>query len=116
MAPSGGHDKAESSHGSSGAHDMVCQANALVACCRVQVLKRHAQAAVTLAPSTQQRSYVLDDVVGAAVAGVAMGFALVTLYLAQRSSAQFGVLYVMIYILGYMAKVPLSWPSACMLF
>lgn len=55
------------------------------------MLKRHARAAITLAPSTQQRSYVLDDVVGAAVAGLAMGFALVTLYLAQRSSAQFGV-------------------------
>jgi hypothetical protein len=49
----------------------------------VKALKRHAQAAVTLTPSAHARSYAVDDLAGASVAGLAMGFALVTLYLAQ---------------------------------
>ena len=68
------------------------------------MLKRHAAVAVTLAPRAQKRSFLLDDLVGMAVAGLAMGFALVTLWLAQRSSAQFGALYIMIYIMGYILK------------
>lgn len=94
----------------------VLSSNGLSAWRRVKVLKRHAQAAITLAPSSQPRSFLVDDLAGATIAGLAMGFALVTLYLAQRSSAQFGVLYVMIYILGYMAKVFLYFISFIIIF
>ena len=76
------------------------------------MLKRHAAVAVTLAPRTQARSFLLDDLVGMTVAGLAMGFALVTLWAAQRSSAQFGALYIMIYIMGYILKARRS-PSPC---
>ena len=91
---------------------LIFNSRCMLAIRRVKVLKRHAQAAITLAPSSHARSYAVDDLAGATIAGLAMGFALVTLYLAQRSSAQFGVLYVMIYILGYMAKVP-CWCFLC---
>ena len=82
----------------------------------MKVLKRHAALAVTLAPQTQKRSFVLDDLVGMLIAGLAMGFALVTLWLAQRSSAQFGALYIMIYIMGYILKArppPRPGPGSC---
>lgn len=74
--------------------------------CRVKVLKRYAQLAVTLAPATLRRSMLVDDIVGMSIAGLAMAFALVTMFWAFHSSAQFGILYIAIYIIGYMFKVP----------
>jgi hypothetical protein len=71
----------------------------------VKVLKRHAQLAVTLAPKMRRRSMLLDDLVGMTFAGLAMGFALVTMWLAFKHSTQYGAIYVAIYIIGYMFKV-----------
>lgn len=73
--------------------------------CRVKVLKRHAELAVTLAPHTTRRSMLLDDLVGMTFAGLAMAFALVTMWLAWRHSSQYGAIYIAIYIIGYMFKV-----------
>ncbi|CAL8462889.1 g2423 [Coccomyxa elongata] len=71
---------------------------------RVKILKRHAQLAITLAPRMLRRSMLVDDIVGMTIAGVAMAFALTTMYWAFRSSAQYGILYIAIYIIGYMFK------------
>ncbi|BDA48116.1 hypothetical protein COCOBI_11-3740 [Coccomyxa sp. Obi] len=71
---------------------------------RVKILKRHAQLAITLAPRMRRRSMLVDDIVGMTIAGVAMAFALTTMYWAFRSSAQYGILYIAIYIIGYMFK------------
>ena len=81
--------------------------------CRVKVLKRHARLAVTLAPKATARSMVADDLVGMTVAGLAMSLALVTIWLAQKNSP-YGVVYLAIYVAGYILKVacPLSLPSA----
>ena len=73
--------------------------------CRVKVLKRHSRLAVTLAPKATARSMLADDIVGMTVAGLAMCFALVTIYLAQRHSP-YGVVYLAIYVAGYILKVP----------
>lgn len=72
---------------------------------RVKVLKRHSRLAVTLAPKTMTRSMVADDIVGMCVAGLAMGFALVTIWQAQKHTP-YGVLYLAIYVAGYILKVP----------
>ena len=74
---------------------------------RVKVLKRHSRLAVTLAPKTMPRSMVADDIVGMTVAGLAMGAALVTIWLAQRNTP-YGVLYLAIYVAGYILKVLLT--------
>ncbi|KAK9907295.1 hypothetical protein WJX75_000938 [Coccomyxa subellipsoidea] len=71
---------------------------------RVKILKRHAQLAITLAPRMLRRSMLVDDIVGMTIAGLAMAFALLTMYWAFRSSAQFGIIYIAIYIIGYMFK------------
>lgn len=70
----------------------------------MKVLKRHAQLAITLAPRMLRRSMLVDDIVGMTIAGLAMAFALLTMYWAFRSSAQFGIIYIAIYIIGYMFK------------
>ena len=74
---------------------------------RVKVLKRHSRLAVTLAPKAMARSMVADDIVGMTVAGLAMGAALVTIWLAQRNTP-YGVLYLAIYVAGYILKVLLA--------
>jgi len=73
--------------------------------CRVKVLKRHSRLAVTLAPKTTARSMVADDLVGMTVAGLAMGAALVTIWAAQKNTP-YGVVYLAIYVAGYILKVP----------
>ena len=75
---------------------------------RVKVLKRHSRLAVTLAPKAMPRSMVADDIVGMTVAGLAMSAALVTIWLAQRNTP-YGVLYLAIYVAGYILKVLLAW-------
>ena len=75
--------------------------------CRVKVLKRHSRLAVTLAPKAMPRSMVADDIVGMTVAGLAMSAALVTIWLAQRNTP-YGVLYLAIYVAGYILKVHLA--------
>jgi len=72
--------------------------------CRVKVLKRHSRLAVTLAPKTTARSMVADDLVGMTVAGLAMGAALVTIWAAQKNTP-YGVVYLAIYVAGYILKV-----------
>ena len=77
----------------------------------MKVLKRHSRLAVTLAPKAMPRSMVADDIVGMTVAGLAMGAALVTIWLAQRNTP-YGVLYLAIYVAGYILKVLLAaWPA-----
>ena len=73
--------------------------------CRVKVLKRHARAAVSLMPQVQRPSNLLADLVGMTIAGLAMGFALATLFFAFTKTRYFGVFYIAIYVLGYMIKV-----------
>ena len=77
----------------------------------MKVLKRHSRLAVTLAPKAMPRSMVADDIVGMTVAGLAMGAALVTIWLAQRNTP-YGVLYLAIYVAGYILKVLLAAWSA----
>lgn len=45
-----------------------------------------------------------DDLVGMAIAGIAMGLALATIYYAQKHSA-YGVVYLAVYVAGYILKV-----------
>ena len=71
---------------------------------RLQALKKHARAAISLTPRTRRPSNVLADVIGMLVAAVAMAFATFTVYLAQRQGPQFGALYVMILVGGYVVK------------
>lgn len=81
---------------------------------RVKVLKRHSRLAVTLAPKATARSMVADDIVGMSIAGLAMCFALVTIWLAQKNSP-YGVVYLAIYVAGYILKVAwtLQLPLLC---
>ena len=80
----------------------------------MKILKRHAQLAITLAPRMLRRSMLVDDIVGMTIAGLAMAFALLTMYWAFRSSAQFGIIYIAIYIIGYMFKAcTTEWFSFC---
>lgn len=71
---------------------------------RLQALKKHARAAISLTPRTRRPSNALADLVGMLVAAVAMAFATFTAYLAQRQGPQFGVVYVMILVGGYVVK------------
>ena len=57
---------------------------------RLQALKKHARAAISLTPRTRRPSNALADLVGMVVAAVAMAFATFTVYLAQRQGPQFG--------------------------
>jgi len=72
---------------------------------RLQLLKKHARAAISLTPrSRAPSSWLLADVVGAVVAAAAMAFALWTVWLSQRQSTQFGALYLVLLIGGYVVK------------
>ena len=71
---------------------------------RLQALKKHARAAISLTPRTRQPSNVLADLVGMFVAAVAMEFATGTVFLAQKQGPQFGALYIMILVGGYVVK------------
>ena len=71
---------------------------------RLQALKKHARAAISLTPRTRRPSNALADLVGMFVAAVAMAFATGTVYLAQKQGPQFGALYVMILVGGYVVK------------
>eukprot|EP00884_Botryococcus_braunii_P016528 jgi/Botrbrau1/3559/Bobra.0078s0016.1 len=73
---------------------------------RVRGLKRNARLAISLLPRTRQPSNVLIDTVGMVVAGLAMGFAVFTVWLAQQYSnnQQWAPLYIMIVVVGYIAK------------
>lgn len=53
--------------------------------CRVSMLKRHAQSAISLKPVTQTPSTLLADLVGMAVAAIAMGLAVFSVWAAQVS-------------------------------
>jgi len=57
---------------------------------RLQALKKHARAAISLTPRTRRPSNVLADLVGMFVAAVAMAFATFTVYWAQKQGPQFG--------------------------
>lgn len=72
---------------------------------RLQLMKKHARAAISLTPRTSApSSWLLADLVGAVVAAAAMGFALWTVWLSQRKSTQFGALYLVLLIGGYVVK------------
>ena len=71
---------------------------------RLQALKKHARAAISLTPRTRRPSNALADLVGMLVAAIAMAFATGTVYLAQRQGPQFGALYIMILVGGYVVK------------
>ena len=60
---------------------------------RLQALKKHARAAISLTPRTRRPSNALADLVGMFVAAVAMAFATFTVYLAQRQGPQFGAFF-----------------------
>jgi len=53
---------------------------------RIKCLKHNARAAVVLKHQTMQQSFLLADVVGATIAGVAMCVAIGGIYLAYRFS------------------------------
>ena len=53
---------------------------------RIKCLKHNARAAVALKHQTMQQSFLLADVVGATIAGVAMCVAIGGIYLAYRFS------------------------------
>ena len=55
---------------------------------RIKCLKHNARAAVVLKHQTLQQSFVLADVVGASVAGLAMCLAIGGIYLCYRFSRQ----------------------------
>lgn len=73
---------------------------------RIRILKRHAQAAISLSPTTLKPSTLLADVVGMCVAGIAMGLAVFSLWAAQHWGGrnQWGIIYIIIIVVGYIIK------------
>lgn len=72
---------------------------------RIKCLKHNARAAVALKHQTMQQSFLLADVVGATIAGVAMCVAIGGIYLAYRFSRyQLNPVYVLITVVAYMMK------------
>ena len=70
---------------------------------RLQLLKRHARAAISLSPRPRTPSNLLADAVGMAVAALAMTFATFTVWLAQ-SHGRYGAVYLAILVSGYVVK------------
>ncbi|KAL3141638.1 hypothetical protein ABBQ32_004870 [Trebouxia sp. C0010 RCD-2024] len=72
---------------------------------RIKGLKNNARAAVVLKHQSLQQSFLLADVVGASVAGLAMCLAVGGVYLCYRFSRyQLNPLYVLITVIAYMMK------------
>lgn len=77
---------------------------------RLKVLKHNARAAVSLKPEVLKPSFLLADIVGSTIAGVAMATAVVGTWLAfgvANARNQFQAVYIAIIIVFYMLKVQL---------
>ena len=75
---------------------------------RLKVLKHNARAAVSLKPEVLKPSFLLADLVGSTIAGVAMATAVVGTWLAfgvANARNQFQAVYIAIIIVFYMLKV-----------
>jgi hypothetical protein len=72
---------------------------------RIKVLKRHAQEAISLLPKVKQRSQILNDVVGALVAALAMIVAVFGLWVGYRlAHYQLDIKFALITVLFYSIK------------
>ena len=72
---------------------------------RIKCLKHNARAAVVLQPQLLSQSFLLADLVGMTIAGLAMCLAVGAIYVATRfSTNQLSGAYVTIIVVGYMLK------------
>ena len=83
-----------------------CMLKLLLDSCNCMLLQKHnARAAVVLRPQLLSQSFLLADLVGMTIAGLAMCLAVGAIYVATRfSTNQLSGAYVTIIVVGYMLK------------